>query len=211
MQVSIERPAPDRLSFILVPDEIDAIPPILELALRHEDLHKVKPDRLALIAYLLTKPLIGNALTLLGAEIPAYMATAFQQDFGRNDLFLSEVTNRTSRIIEGEARVQSWSFAEENAPHIDGPIAISRAHYGYEIAGGGQVAYKRVYTNLRLYCALTGSHSSERERAILAVLVSNIYNGYQMEFGSHRLPETNNIMKLLSLIGIRRDGQQHEA
>jgi hypothetical protein len=203
MLVSIERTALDSVLLGMSPDETDAVPPMAKLTLEARGLHKVTSDRMALIAYLLTKPLIGNVLSLEGAEVPAYMAASLQEDFGTQEFFPSPVSNSTKAIAHGDARSQNWTFVHDQSPRLGGHITVARAHFGYELFGLGEAAYSRIYTNLHLYCVLTGDDAGIRERAIVAVLICDMHQGYQIVFDSPAFPKTK-IMKLLGLIGMHR-------
>ncbi len=204
MQVVVTRTMTNQITFALNPDEVDAVPPLREVVLRGENLEKVRKDRLCLVAYLLAKPLIGNCLALKGAVIPAYLAAAFQQDFGSTDLFASPVSNKTDRIVTDSQTVQVWGFAQTAVASPARTVSIARTYSGYEFFNPQDDGVSRIHTNLRLFCALSGAHASERERMILAALLCDLCGGYGITTSAEGGEISSEDLMLLSFIGMRR-------
>ncbi|MCO5058373.1 MAG: hypothetical protein M9905_10930 [Rhizobiaceae bacterium] len=203
MQISIDRSDRERLSFTLTPDETDAVPPLPEVSFRGEHLNKVRPDRLALMAYLIAKPFIGNELTLVGAGFPAYMAAAIREDFAEHELFPSPLENQPKRIVFGEARLQEWAFCTSSQPQHQERLSVCRTPYGYNLSGFSQGSHP-LRSNLRFFCSFSESEAAGRERGILAVMICDVFDAYRLVLEREESSGLTGILNLLSLVGMSR-------
>lgn len=204
MQVSIDRSDSSRLSFKFTPEENDAVPPLSELWFSSDHISKVRSDRLALMAYFAAKPFLGNNLALVGAEFPAYMAAGVNEEFGACEFFVSPIENRPRRIMHGRVRIQEWALCEIPDSKHDSSMLVSRTPYGYDLTGAVKGRRVPVHSNLRFFCSFHKLEGARHERAILATLICDLYDGYQLAFDGEDDPELAEILNLLSLAGISR-------
>lgn len=99
MKVTVTRETPELLSFEFTPDEVDAVVAVPKVWFRFEGANAVKVPRVALMAYLMVRSSIGNAIELDGATIPSYLGARFAHDQGAHEFFMGPVNNTPERIL----------------------------------------------------------------------------------------------------------------
>lgn len=98
MKISIDRSSIDSISFRLLPDEQDAIPPIDHVFIKHPGVSKIDDARVAFIALLLASRFTCNVIELDGASWPAHLAASIVDLVGR-EMFPTPVSNTPKRIL----------------------------------------------------------------------------------------------------------------
>jgi hypothetical protein len=170
MKVSISQSTPKEISFAFVMDEVDATVPVPVVWLRHDAVDRIAPDRLALMAYLMAKPFVGNSLELSGVPIPAHLAARMTEDFAAHEFFVGPISNVREMIVPtyqydalavrlyGE-RVMS---GDQGAPLL---CRTSELGYVIEPVASSEMLPLAISTNVDFFVAFTA-----RPAALAAVL-----------------------------------------
>lgn len=99
MNVNVSRPTPAELFFAFDTDPTDATVPLATVWFRHEGVGQMGTLRIALMAYLMARPFIGNSFALSGLPLPAHLASRLHQDLIAHEFFVGPVTNVPEQIL----------------------------------------------------------------------------------------------------------------
>ncbi|MFN4115903.1 MAG: hypothetical protein ACK4F7_05290 [Inhella sp.] len=143
-----------RLDFQLIPDELDARPPLDRVWFRFDRWVRTDPSRMALLAFSLVEDLIGNSFELEGLQMPAHVASALQRGFPGHELFVQGLSNE-ARALQIKPR-----YTKLLGP-FDGPagddaqaLRVTRTEMGFEFHDAAGELQGRWTSNLALHLSL---------------------------------------------------------
>jgi hypothetical protein len=158
MNVSVSRPTPGELCFAFDTDPTDAVVPLPAVWFRHDGIGQMGTLPIALMAYLMARPFIGNSFTLSGHPLPAHLAARLQQDLYAHEFFVGSVTNVPEKILP-DFRYEVLDVCGEWKAPADGEALLTcrRSELGYvlEAVPGDEAPLLSIATNVDLFTAFT--------------------------------------------------------
>lgn len=170
MKVGVSWPTTGELRFLFETDLTDAVVPLPAVWFRHDRMEQMGTLRVALMAYLLARPFIGNSFVLSGHPLPAHLASRLHQDLEADEFFVGPVTNIPEQIVpdfvydvlEGCAEHES-----EMQPAGEKTLTCRRNELGYSVAASdAEAPLLSIATNVDLFAAFT-----EQPRMLSLVLI----------------------------------------
>lgn len=132
MKVSFSRETGETLVITLVPDELDAVPPLERIWIRHPFTANIGAPRLALIAYLICDAFTSNIIELEGVSWPAYLAARAVELSPGKELFVYPVTNVTEKILP-VFHYRCLDMRQALVGATPGDLFLRRSEIGYAI------------------------------------------------------------------------------
>jgi hypothetical protein len=161
MNVIVSRPTLGELCFAFDTDSTDAIVPLPTVWFRHNAVGEMGTLPIALMAYLMARPFIGNSFTLSGHPLPAHLAARMQQDLHAHEFFVGSVTNVPERILpdfQYEALDACDAEDEGQVPREGAASLICRRNelgYVLEARPCNESPLLSIATNVDLFTAFT--------------------------------------------------------
>ncbi|WP_421928795.1 hypothetical protein [Neoaquamicrobium sediminum] len=195
MKVHFEQKSYSHVEFMFSPEVGDGVVPIDRVHFMSPKLGRMKPDRIALISYLLCSGFIGNTLDVEGIYFSPYLATALVDNFHPRELFLQPVNSVPKRIMPVlDVRKQQWDWVDDGGMTAGNDIAFSRTQTGYKIVGVDQ-SESVMRSNLRM--ATTFLDNCEIvERLVVAAIAFDVTGAQSIA----RVPPTISKTSLYSLL-----------
>jgi hypothetical protein len=171
MNVSVSRPTSGELSFAFDTDPTDAAAPLTAVWFRHDGVGQMGTLRIALMAYLMARPFIGNSFRLSGHPLPAHLASRLHQDLEADEFFVGPVTNVPEQILPDFQYDVLDGCAEDEWKMPSGgeaSLTCRRNELGYvvEAVPGDEAPLLSIATNVDLFAAFT-----ERPSLLSLVLI----------------------------------------
>lgn len=142
----------------MVPDELDAAPPVSSVFLKHPLAGRIDEARLALMAYLLAADFTSNTLELIGASWPSYLAAGVQAHQPGHEFFPHPVTNTPKKIAPATLNYECARILETAEAGSDLSMIRNELGYGFWVPGEqgeDTVLVLEVSTNVDLLASFT--------------------------------------------------------
>ena len=143
---------------------MDAAVPVPEVWFRHEPQFQfrksMRSPRISLMAYLMSRPYLGNTFELSGLAIPPYLGAQFIHDSSPQELFVSPINNAPARIVPPmQYDVLNVDGGNPRGTSVDGrgSLLCRRTEFGYCIdkVTADEAAILSITTNVCFFSAFT--------------------------------------------------------
>jgi len=197
------------LTFHLIPDDLDAIPPLSSIWFLLDQPVRIERPRLCLLAFVLTADLVGNHFSIDDIAIPSHLASLLQHSFEGHELHFSDIDNVPQRIVGEPARLglmfesaEAGPRQQEQLPPV-GWLLGRRSLLGLEIVDSENKTVLSISTNLALHASIAAADPALMIEAATFLLSMDLLRPAALKLSSGEGPRRSTTEDWLREVGGR--------